>query len=350
LTPYVCCQDDVRKNAVRDGSVPFNGIDFLEVVDDGTQLNLRVHFLKPIGIALDRRNVRIEGGERVLDPAIDTTSVSGNVLSVVVVEPGDFTPYTLRLVQGPLSDDPPAGIDPLLAAVRFTFKVNCPSDFDCRVERICPSEDVEAPQIDYLAKDYASFRQLMLDRLNVLMPQWRSREAADLGVVLVELLAYVGDQLSYFQDAVATEAYLGTARRRVSVRRHARLVDYRMHDGCNARAWVQIQLPQDDLASPDPGIVVGRGARLLTAVPGLPPVLDEPTYRLALGSRPEVFETLHDVRVYRANQEVRFYTWGARECCLPTGSTAATLIGRPHLAAGDVLRIETPGGGGYGPG
>ena len=337
MTPYVCCQDDVRKNAVRDGSVPFNGIDFLEVVDDGTQLNLRVHFLKPIVIALDRRNVRIEGGERVLDPAIDTTSVSGNVLSVVVVEPGDFTPYTLRLVQGPLSDDPPAGIDPLLAAVRFTFKVNCPSDFDCRVERICPSEDVEAPQIDYLAKDYASFRQLMLDRLNVLMPQWRSREAADLGVVLVELLAYVGDQLSYFQDAVATEAYLGTARRRVSVRRHARLVDYRMHDGCNARAWVQIQLPQDDLASPDPGIVVGRGARLLTAVPGLPPVLDEPTYRLALGSRPEVFETLHDVRVYRANQEVRFYTWGARECCLPTGSTAATLIGRPHLAAGDVL-------------
>ena len=50
-------------------------------------------------------------------------------------------------------------------------------------------------------------------------------------VALVELLAYAGDQLSYYQDAVATEAYLGTARRRVSVRRHARLVDYPMHDG-----------------------------------------------------------------------------------------------------------------------
>ena len=40
---------------------------------------------------------------------------------------------------------------------------------------------------------------------------------------------------------MATEAYLGTARRRVSVRRHARLVDYFMHDGCNARTWVQVR-------------------------------------------------------------------------------------------------------------
>ena len=74
------------------------------------------------------------------------------------------------------------------------------------------------------------------------MPQWQERNPADLGVALVELLAYVGDHLSYQQDAVATEAYLGTARRRVSVRRHARLVDYPMHDGCNARAWVQVQV------------------------------------------------------------------------------------------------------------
>ena len=55
-----------------------------------------------------------------------------------------------------------------------------------------------------------------------------------MGVTLVELLAYVADELSYRQDAVATEAYLDTARSRVSLRRHARLVDYRMHDGCNA--------------------------------------------------------------------------------------------------------------------
>ena len=73
------------------------------------------------------------------------------------------------------------------------------------------------------------------------MPEWRERNAADLGIALVEVLAYVGDRLCYAQDAVATEAYLGTARRRASVRRHARLVDYAMHDGANARVWVQVR-------------------------------------------------------------------------------------------------------------
>jgi hypothetical protein len=41
-------------------------------------------------------------------------------------------------------------------------------------------------------------------------------------IALVELLAYVGDQLSYYQDAVANEAYLETARQRISVKRHTR--------------------------------------------------------------------------------------------------------------------------------
>src|SRR4029077_19199669 len=60
-----------------------------------------------------------------------------------------------------------------------------------------------------------------------------------------ELLAYVGDHLSYYQDAVATESYLGTARRRISLRRHARLVDYVLHEGCNARAFVCIDTSRD---------------------------------------------------------------------------------------------------------
>src|SRR5512136_2165575 len=73
------------------------------------------------------------------------------------------------------------------------------------------------------------------------MPTWTERHVPDLGVTLVELLAYVGDYLSYYQDAVATEAYLETARQRISVRRHARLGDYALHEGCNARAWVCVE-------------------------------------------------------------------------------------------------------------
>ena len=97
------------------------------------------------------------------------------------------------------------------------------------------------PDIDYLAKDYLSFRQLMIDHLSVLAPNWQEESPADLGNVLVDLLAYAADYASYYQDAVASEAYLGTARLRHSVKRHARLLDYALQEGCNARVWVHVR-------------------------------------------------------------------------------------------------------------
>ena len=118
------------------------------------------------------------------------------------------------------------------------------------------------PEIDYLARDYQGFRRLMLDRLSLLVPGWQERSAADLGVTLVELLAYAADNLAYRQDAVANEAYLATARQRISVRRHARLVDYHLHEGCNARAFVHFDVNGQNIALP-------KGTQLLTRVPGL---------------------------------------------------------------------------------
>ena len=64
--------------------------------------------------------------------------------------------------------------------------------------------------------DFKSFRRLMFDRLALTQPDDESQDPATLRAVLVDLLAHAADHLSYFQDAVATEAYLGTARRRPS--------------------------------------------------------------------------------------------------------------------------------------
>src|SRR5215207_1948394 len=167
-------------------------------------------------------------------------------------------------------------------------------------------------------------------------PAWTERNAADMQVALVELLAYVGDYLSYQQDAVATEAYLGTARRRASVRRHARLVDYLMHDGSNARVWAQVQVNADN-------VVLPRGTQLLTRVGDQPARLPEnsPELTRALSAGPEVFETMHEARLFEAHNELEFYTWGNRECCLPKGATAATLRGSvASLREGDYLILE----------
>jgi len=292
--PYFCCEDR-RREAVRNFP-DLNGIDFLEILDSDApnpaerQRLMRVHFLKaPAPPGLVPANVQFSGGDRLRDVQARTVNYDGDVVVVQVNAPGDFSTYTLRLVQtdakGLPLDQPLPGLDPLLAAVDFSFKVECPSDFDCQPERLCPTAPLVTPEINYLAKDYASFRQLLLDRLALLLPQWRERHSADLGVTLVELLASVADYLSYQQDAVAAEAYLGTARRRVSVRRHARLVDYFMHEGGNARVWVQMVVDAD--------AVLPRGVQLLTRLEGqaalIPP--GSAAYSQALSLQPEVLNS-----------------------------------------------------------
>ena len=223
---------------------------------------LKLHFVNNLTGGAYRRKCPLEGGDRITD--VDVTKVTAgpgaNVLTVEVDKPGDFSIYTLRLVQDAQHPEPPPGYDPILSEVNFSFKVECPSDFDCQTKCVCPPTLRTEPDINYLAKDYASFRQLMLDRIALLSPQWTERNAADMGVALVEVLAFVGDYLSYQQDAVATEAYLGTARRRISTR-HALLVDYVMDEGCNARAWVHIEVDADTGPLP-------KGTRVFTRILG----------------------------------------------------------------------------------
>jgi phage baseplate assembly protein W len=342
---YFCCVPE-RRAAVR-GSAALNGIDFLEVADADAptpaerQRLLHVHFLRsPAPAGITTANVQIVGGDRIRDLQADGVSYEGDVLVVHVSTPGDFSTYCLRLVRtdanGLATEAPYAGLDPLLSAVSFSFKAECLTDFDCQPINACVAQPSASPEINYLGKDYASFRQLMLDRITALNPDWQERNAADLDVALVELLAYVGDYLSYRQDAVATEAYLGTARRRVSVRRHARLVDYLLHDGRNARVWVVVEVAADD-------VVLAKGTQLFTGVEGQTASIapGSPAYVETLAAAPVVFETLHDARLFTAHNRLTLYTWGDKRCWLPKGATAATLTGHlPNVDASQVVLFE----------
>lgn len=338
-----------------------NGIEYVEVRDTDEavrslrQRTLYVRLLLPVPSTLGGGQVVVDGGERIASVAVEWAAPASNlpafldaaertalldgldepdhVLVVRVQARGDFSRYRLALVAGPGSADPPSGFDPMLVEVHFSFKVECPSDFDCSAPCTCPGGVRTAPTVDYLAKDYQGFRRVMLDRMSLLAPQWTERLPADVGVAMVELLAYVADELSYRQDAVATEAYLGTARSRVSLRRHARLVDYRVHDGCNARAWVQVRVGS-------PSVVLPAGTTLLSTVPGLPPriVPLSRNHEVAMAANPVVFETVEEAVLDADLNELRFWTWGEQGCCLAEGATSATLRGHhPALRAGDVV-------------
>ncbi|MDR2154278.1 MAG: putative baseplate assembly protein [Burkholderiaceae bacterium] len=365
---FQCC-DPRRLNVLRRGvqahALKANAIDFLEVLDKDSppgaprQQTLLVRLLQP-ELELTPDNLRISGGERIRTVGIlacacaadtdapllqDEPDLTATVddqerprtLVIRTDSAGDFSRYTLSIVANSGSDNPPDGFDPKLSAIDFSFKVECPTDFDCVAQPVCPPASEPKPDIDYLAKDYQGFRRLMLDRLNLLAPGWTERSAADLGVTLVELLAYAADNLSYRQDAIVNEAYLATARQRVSVRRHARLVDYFMHEGCNARVFVHFQVSGQDIPLP-------QGSELLTRTPNLAPVVaaNSQARRDAIAAGALVFETAHPATLDERLNALSFYTWGNQGCCLPRGATAATLRGNltSVLHVNDFLLFE----------
>jgi len=361
---------------------PFlTGIDYLEV-NSKDQHKLHLHFIAKkedsSGIPSDllplesaAAKIKIEGGVRNgnirVNKVTSKESDAKNVLTICVTDDdgpaegvGDFGVYTLSLVNV-------ANADPLLSRIDFSFKINCPSAFDCKTDTCSVTEKQDVPQIDYQSKDYASFRRLMLDRLAITMPSWKERNPSDLGIAIIELLAYAADRLSYYQDAVATEAYLGTARRRASVRRHARLLDYPMHDGCNSRVWIAIDLDADSsfegvkLHGPgrlDSDDIYGKtslwplgerpGDAFLTSIDGMPVdrSLNRAQFEEAITKGAMVFEIMHDLTLRSARSRMDFYTWGEDQFCLPKGATNATLwnIGKKikenDLGWGDVLIFE----------
>lgn len=363
---YSCCSDNRKATVLNNPKL--NGIDYLEVLpnDDLPQQTLLLHCLKTAPSNLKVTNILITGGESITGitvlwvapatppPAQATIFEKGylskladvsNTLVIRTSQAGDFSPYTLRLVNDSTGASEDSfevtevldEFDPQLSAVQFSFKVECGPNFDCPPAPCdCPPEAATPPAINYLAKDYGSFRGVMLDRMNQLLPNWKATSEADLGIALAELISYVGDHLSYRQDAVATEAYLRTAQSRISLRRHALLVDYHIHDGCNSRAWIQLQVKAQ--------FTLDRTkTRFYTFAPDMPSSVavglgNEET---ALVSGVIVFEPMQNMTLYPENNAFDFYTWGDTNCCLPTGATEATLLDtQSKLQPGDVLIFQ----------
>lgn len=345
------------------GPLKLNGIDYLEVLDQDApsdamrQRLINIAFLKTDGITdaqhhslMTPANFVIEGGTRIR--GIKVTNVAAGpddqTLQLTVNRPGDFSRYVLRVRGSASVAEPPANFDPVLASVEFTFKADCPTDFDCVAPGPANDPVPPAPPIDYLAKDYESFRRLMLDRMAVTLPAWAERSPADLGVTLVETLAYGADMASYYQDAAATEGYLSRARLRASVRRHARFLGYQVDEGTNARVFVAIDAKQNAAQTNPP--LLPRGTIILTypSKPGaeLPPAARPgPTVvRDAVRDGARVFETMEDLTALRVKRnDLRFHTWSGSNCCLPAGTTVAHLVGtiaQTGLARGDVLIFE----------
>jgi predicted phage baseplate assembly protein len=337
---------DARRRELRERHG--NGLDGVEVRDGGRRL--LVYFFEHAPRGLHPGNIKIEPprGHRPVravavhraeepDPEIE------NHLTVELDHPGSAGPYLLRIVErrpdGTPGWRPYRGIDPRYAQARFVFDVDAPRPPIVQAPAGAPAA---GDSVSYLYRDYAGLRQLMLDRLAVTMPDWTEQHEPDIWITLVELLAYIGDDLSYYEDAVATEAYLMTARNRVSVRRHARLVGYRLHEGCHARAWVclnvtsSLSLPLGDVRFAAAGDWVDDRSVVLDASTLPADTLASFQQYTPLSVQPGSHGLESVAKLLPAHNTIGLWSWGERDSYLAAGATSAVLIdGAPPDGQGD---------------
>ncbi|MBX3251045.1 MAG: hypothetical protein KF901_27960 [Myxococcales bacterium] len=239
-----------RRERLREQAHRLTGLDFARVEDPCDQRVVRVYFLTdpaslepPFGVdepaAIAIESTRAGDPAVPLDPSapprwgVDPDVGRAFLELTVQRAPTSFAPHRVRV------DDP--RVDPFFAEVELDFKRGC-LDGDCLEDDAddCPAGPVDEPLLDHLARDFVSLRGAMLDLLAQRHPEWAHETEADVGVMLVELLAAVGDELSYVQDRVAREAFLHTATQRRSLQRLVRLVDFEVHDGRLAETWLSL--------------------------------------------------------------------------------------------------------------
>lgn len=307
-------------------STVLNGIDFIEVAS-ADQRTLRVHFMNTVAVqgTLTARPT-IDGGDVIRVVAVQTvtnadwaTDPDGRPLLTLHVDAeGDFSFYRLTLASPVL--------DRYHRSARFTFKALCPSDLDCGPDELaCPLRTTDTPPIDYLAKDFLSFRKALSEFSALRYPAWQERSEADVGVMFLEALSALADDLSYTQDRIAAEATLETATQRRSIVRLARLVDYEPRPATAARVELQLDV---------------KAGPLPAGLPFVAPDSAGGTIDFELGTG------LRDTEAYvvdpRWNRGLVPYYWSDADRCLVAGSVEMWVLGHGHgFVAGQRLLIDT---------
>jgi hypothetical protein len=137
-------------------------------------------------------------------------------------------------------------------------------------------------QILYRVGDYASFKHTMLQSL-ALRTGLHTGETSDLSVAIVDAFATMSDVLTFYQERIANESYLRTAKERRSALELARLIDYRPRPGVAASAAVAFTLEDAPGATEQAALPLTIGARL--KIQSLP----------RSGEMPKTFETIEDI-------------------------------------------------------
>lgn len=174
-----------------------------------------------------------------------------------------------------------------------------------------PPAEPQGPLLDTTARDAPALLQLMMERADVVLPEWTERGAADLATMLLELVAHQLDRIAYAQERATAEGFLETAQLRRSVEDHVRLLDYTPDPGLAATAMIRVRLDRlgevadrIEAAAESP---VEAGASDIERVTGGASTLRLPAGSLigpSTAGEPAIFETEMDLDVDPALDEL----------------------------------------------
>ncbi len=179
------------------------------------------------------------------------------------------------------------------------------------------------PQISYRVGDFSTFRQAMLQAIADYpeLAGWRTRQSADYGIGLFEMWAYIGDILTFYQERIANEAFLGTAVWRESVLQLSNLLNYRPANGMAATAYLAFTTDQEKSVSLDNGL-------LAQSVPA------------SAEDKPQKFETMEPLVAHPHLNKVRVYSKPNAINPLAAGRSAGAALGNiSHLALNDQIVV-----------
>ena len=178
--------------------------------------------------------------------------------------------------------------------------------------------------IVFRAGTFSSFRRAMLHEISR-MPELASlttRLDEDYAITVLDLWAIVADILTFYQERIANESYLRTAKYRDSVLRLVRLLDYHLSPGVAASSYVAFTVERDR------NVRIPIGLRIQSV-----PLQDQ---------KPQKYETLESFQATPFWNKLRILPAPVTVNPLARGATRALLTpGSAGLAAAALLR---PGG------
>lgn len=198
-------------------------------------------------------------------------------------------------------------------------------------------------KIDYTDKDFEALRRAMLEFAGLRLPEWTDRSTADFGMLMVDLFAFMGDVVLYYQDRIANESFLQLATERRSIVEHLRLIGYELSPPAAALAEVDLDF--------DPGlltVVVPGGARFRAAGAGNPQVFEYPGDNLTITFASDQVEPLPGGRLrYRGLPLVQGETLATRVIGSSTGEPNQGFALPPGPVIADTLEVEVDEGAGW---